>query len=110
MSAPMLPPAPPRLSMITGLPQIAFSWFATSLEAMSFTPPGGKGTTSRTGRSGKRVSAAKERLLTRISRAAASDFMLFPAGETPALHVFAAGGAPALHRPVFLGVLRVLRG
>ena len=41
----MLPPAPPRFSMITGLPSASPSWVLTSRAAMSVPPPAGKHTT-----------------------------------------------------------------
>src|SRR5688500_16975466 len=59
----MLPAAPPRLSTITGRDHIVCSWFAMRRDAMSFTPPGGNGTMRRTGRSGKRDSAANAAVL-----------------------------------------------
>ncbi len=41
---PMLPPAPPRFSIITGLPRASPSWVLISLAAMSVPPPAGKHT------------------------------------------------------------------
>jgi hypothetical protein len=41
---PILPPAPPRFSMITGLPSASPSWVLISRAAMSVPPPAGKQT------------------------------------------------------------------
>src|SRR2546428_5489236 len=46
LSAPMLPPAPPRLSTRTCWPSCSESFCATGLATMSVGPPGGNGTTS----------------------------------------------------------------
>jgi len=42
---PMVPPAPPRLSMMTATPSAAASLSATARARMSLDPPGGNGTT-----------------------------------------------------------------
>jgi hypothetical protein len=42
---PMVPPAPPRLSMITATPSAAESLSAMARANTSFDPPGGNGTT-----------------------------------------------------------------
>ena len=44
MSAPMLPPAPPRLSMMNDWPSRSDSFCATMRPRMSVVPPAGKGT------------------------------------------------------------------
>src|ERR1700729_2387190 len=43
---PMVPPAPPRLSMITATPSAAESLSAMARANTSFEPPGGNGTTN----------------------------------------------------------------
>lgn len=52
LEAPSIPPAPGRFSMIAGLPREACMPSAVSRAQTSVAPPGGKGTTKRTGRSG----------------------------------------------------------
>jgi hypothetical protein len=42
---PMVPPAPPRLSMMTATPSAAASLSAMARAKMSLVPPGGNGTT-----------------------------------------------------------------
>ena len=56
-SAPILPPAPPRFSTRKGWPSLSCNASASSRVTMSFDPPGGKGTTRRTGRSGQAACA-----------------------------------------------------
>src|SRR5438132_11670373 len=52
MSAPMLPPAPGRLSITTGWPHDSVSFLPISRPNVSATPPTGNGTTMRIGLSG----------------------------------------------------------
>src|SRR5688572_21219207 len=58
MSAPIVPPAPPRLSTSTCWPIDSPMRCATSRATTSVVPPAGKGTTIRSGRAGKAGSAA----------------------------------------------------
>jgi hypothetical protein len=51
-SVPMLPLAPLRLSTTKGWPRVRAKSCATRRATMSTLPPAGKGTTTRTGRSG----------------------------------------------------------
>ena len=51
-SDPMLPPAPPRLSITIGFPSSSCRPFAIGLAAISDGPPGGQGTITFTGRLG----------------------------------------------------------
>src|SRR5215210_4775684 len=52
-SAPRLPPAPGRLSMMKGWPNTVVSRAESGRATESANPPGGKGTTIRTGRAGQ---------------------------------------------------------
>src|SRR5665647_3469129 len=52
-----MPPAPAWFSTMTDLPHNSLSFCATSRAITSFEPPGGNGTTMRTGRSGKACAA-----------------------------------------------------
>jgi hypothetical protein len=52
MSAPMTPPAPPRLSTTTGLPSASDSFCAITRPVMSVPPPGANGTMKRIGLAG----------------------------------------------------------
>jgi hypothetical protein len=61
-SAPMLPPAPARLSMTTVCPQASPSWRPSSRATMSVAPPGENGTMMRTGRLGNSACATPEKL------------------------------------------------
>ncbi|MFT3962121.1 MAG: hypothetical protein QM701_11860 [Propionivibrio sp.] len=59
-SLPMLPPAPPRLSMRKVLPNISLSPLAVGRATMSDGPPGGQGTTIVTFLPGQLCAAANE--------------------------------------------------
>jgi hypothetical protein len=53
MPAPTVPPAPPRLSMITWRPSERVSTAVSGRAKASVPPPAGKGTTNETGRVGQ---------------------------------------------------------
>src|SRR3712207_2104014 len=57
-AAPIAPPAPARFSTTKGWPVRACSRSASGRATTSLEPPGGKGTTSRTGREGQGDDAA----------------------------------------------------
>src|SRR6185295_2996879 len=59
-SAPMLPPAPPRLSMMKGLPSSSCRPFAIGRAAVSEGPPGGHGTITFTDYDGQPCAEASE--------------------------------------------------
>ena len=55
--APIEPPAPPLFSTTNGCPSASWSLCAMERARMSVDPPGGKGTTRRTGRRGQSAAA-----------------------------------------------------
>jgi hypothetical protein len=69
MSAPITPPAPPRLSTTTGLPSLSESFCAIVRAVKSVPPPAANGTINRIGFVGNSTSPAVADPAAKASRA-----------------------------------------